>query len=95
MDNLRPCIITEKIIMLINSKIVEEKEERRGYFHQWENVSNIIEPSPLKGGHTGGVQTCTLAIVELEDGTVVRVYPYQIKFTDRGQEDKENAIRSE
>lgn len=85
MDNLRPCIIKEKIIKLIEGKRVEIKEENRGYFHRWEEYSSIVEPSMLKGGHSGGVIKECFAIVELEDGTVIRAYPYQIKFTDREQ----------
>jgi len=87
MDNLRPCIITSRDFLARirrNNNIPnEEKEEKRGYFHRWEDVSRVIEPSPMVGGHSGGVERMTLAIVELEDGTVVRVQPYQIKFTDR------------
>ena len=52
------------------------------FFHEWIKISKIIEPSPLVGGHPGGVISNTLGIVELLDGTVATVDPRSIKFTD-------------
>lgn len=54
---------------------------RPGYFHIWEQWSNVVEPSPLLGGHPGGVVAQVFGIVEFSDG-VERVEPYKIKFTD-------------
>lgn len=51
-------------------------------FHCWEHYSEIIEPSILKGGHSGGVIGCTFGIVENENGKVFRVPAYKITFTD-------------
>lgn len=51
-------------------------------FHCWEHYSEIIEPSVLKGGHSGGVIGCTFGIVEDENGKVFRVPAYEIQFTD-------------
>ena len=42
-------------------------------FHCWEHFSEIVEPSPLMGGHCGGVD---------ENGKVFRVPAYEITFTD-------------
>lgn len=48
----------------------------KGKFHRWEDYSYVIEPSPMIGG------THVYAIVELEDGSVERVDPSHIRFTD-------------
>lgn len=66
-EKLRPC----KVDKLGNA-----------FFHEWIKISKIIEPSPLVGGHPGGVISHTLGIVELLDGTVATVDPQSIKFTD-------------
>jgi hypothetical protein len=55
---------------------------KKALFHKWEDVSEIVEPSIMKGGHGGGVVKGTLAIVELEDGTIKRVTPHIIQFAD-------------
>ena len=52
-----------------------------GYFHTWEQVSSVLDPSPLRGGHPGGTVAQMYAIVEFADG-VKRVQPYEIKFVD-------------
>ena len=67
---LRPCLI------------INEEKEKKALFHMWEQSSMIIEPSPFVGGHGGGVNSAVFGIVELEDGSVRRVAPYQIQFTD-------------
>lgn len=51
-------------------------------FHCWEHYSEIIEPSPMIGGHTGGVIGCVFGIIEDENGKVFRVPAYEITFTD-------------
>lgn len=52
------------------------------YFHCWEQMSEVIMPSPLKGGHPGGVVSGVMAIVETEDGIVHRVRPEDLAFTE-------------
>jgi hypothetical protein len=64
--DLRPCIV-------IN---------RKALFHKWSDKSKIVEPSPMIGGHNGGVLKYTVGIIEYEDGTVTECYPYEIKFVD-------------
>lgn len=54
---------------------------RPGYFHTWEQYSQVVPPSPLLGGHPGGTIAQVFGIVEFSDG-VKRVEPYEIKFTD-------------
>lgn len=45
-----------------------------GYFHRWAELCDVISPSPMIGGHPGG-------IVEFPD-EVREVTPSQIKFRD-------------
>lgn len=56
-------------------------DDRPGYFHLWEQYSQVVPPSPLVGGHPGGTIAQVFGIVEFSDG-VRRVEPYEIKFTD-------------
>lgn len=66
-DKLRSCIVYNDI---------------EGWFHGWSQESQIVPPSLLKGGHSGGVISAVMAIVELKDGAVCKVDPDHIKFTD-------------
>lgn len=52
-----------------------------GYFHTWEHWSNVVDSSPLRGGHPGGQVGQIYGIVEFKDG-VRRVDPSKIKFCD-------------
>ena len=63
-NELRPCYV----------------KEQKALFHTWTEESNVIPPSPLKGGHAGGVVKCAFGIVEFEDGRIEKVYPESIKF---------------
>lgn len=60
-----------------------------GQFHIWEQWSNVIDASPLRGGHPGGQIGQVYGIVEFKDG-VRRIDPAKIKFCD-----EENAILAE
>lgn len=60
----RPCII----------------DGEKAMFHRWEDKSWIVPPSPMVGGHPGGVVRGTYAIVEMEDGTVREVEPLKVQF---------------
>lgn len=55
---------------------------RKAVFHQWSLFSTIVSPSPMIGGHSGGVVSGTMAIIETADGTVLEVYPTEIQFAD-------------
>lgn len=74
----------------MDSYIVKVKDELRpcyadgekAFFHKWEEKSRIVEPSPMIGGHGGGVLKYTLAIVEYESGKVAEVEPSKIRFID-------------
>lgn len=57
-----------------------------GYFHLWEQWTNVIDASLLRGGHPAGQIGRVYGIVEFTDG-VRRVDPTKIKFCD-----EENAV---
>ena len=66
-----------------------EVNGRPGYFHCWEHWANVVDASPLRGGHPGGQVGQVYGIVEFSDG-VKRVDPVKIQFTD-----EENALLDE
>ena len=45
-----------------------EVDGELGYFHCWEHWSNVIDASPLRGGHPGGQIRQVYGIVEFKDG---------------------------
>lgn len=49
-------------------------------FHGWFQRSDIIEPSPMAGGHSGGVLQYPVGLVEDSEGKMTEVLPKQIKF---------------
>lgn len=65
-EDLRPCIVNN----------------RKALFHKWSDKSKIVEPSPMIGGHAGGVLKYTVGIIEYEYGVVTECYPYEIRFVD-------------
>lgn len=52
----------------------------KALFHCWFNVSQIIPPSALKGGHGGGVVSDVCGLVEYPSGRMERVDPRHIQF---------------
>ncbi len=55
----------------------------KAIFHKWSGVSEIIQPSPMVGGHSGGVIRYATAIVEfIHNGQVTEVMPSDIIFYD-------------
>ena len=63
---LRPCIA----------------DGEKAMFHRWAEVSQIVPPSPMVGGHLGGVAKDIVALVEFEDGTIRELSPNRIRFLD-------------
>lgn len=63
---LRPCLYKDK----------------KALFHCWFQVSEIVAPSIMNGGHGGGVISGVLGLVEDEDGYMHKVYPEKIQFLD-------------
>lgn len=76
----RPCYVYEPSRILRRKGV--KQEPRKALFHCWTHESNVVEPSLLKGGHPGGTVATTLALVELEDGKVMKTYPECIEFCD-------------
>lgn len=70
-DSLRPCYIS-----------CGKGDKIKGLFHCFVTESTIVEPSSRVGGHPGGVLTYTNAIVELKNGSVLRVDPSTVQFVD-------------
>lgn len=62
------------------TRLCEVKGEL-GYFHLWEQWSNVVDASPLRGGHPGGQIGQVYGIVEFKD-SVRRVDPSAIRFCD-------------
>lgn len=60
----------------------------KALFHRWEQYSKVIPPSPMIGGHQGGVNSYVMGIVEFEDGTVDTIFPEFIRFADGGDFDE-------
>lgn len=60
----------------------QETEERKALFHGWSTIAQVVDASPMIGGHPGGTVADTFAIVEYMDGNVERVHPEQIQFLD-------------
>lgn len=63
---LRPCMVGDK----------------KALFHTWNHYSEIVPPSVMVGGHSGGVVSDTYAIVEYEDGSVSRCEVGEVRFLD-------------
>ena len=80
-NKLRPCVV----------KINEV--EKRALFHRWSDQSDVIAPSLLKGGHSGGTVRYTVAIVEYEDGRVAEVSPTLIRFLDNPKRERDFSER--
>lgn len=60
-------------------------DDKKAMFHGWYPYSTIVEPSPMVGGHNGGVINFTCGIVEFEDGKIDEVVPSKIRFVDGGE----------
>lgn len=56
--------------------------DEQALFHRWTEERQLVDASPMIGGHPGGEIASTLAIVEYMDGRVERVLPEQIRFLD-------------
>lgn len=52
------------------------------YFHMWENYSQLVEASMLKGGAPAGIVSFVSGIVEYPDGSIKKVLPTSITFVD-------------
>ena len=83
-QELRPCIVK----MLKDphktrnqcSKSEPEEEIHEGYFHTWGSESYVVNAYLI--GETSGQISTLYGVVEYEDGTVHRVPPECITFTE-------------
>lgn len=66
-----------------NRKCIFKKEVYT--FHGFYQESNVIPPSPLVGGHSGGVIAYPVAIIEDEKGNVMEVEATSIQFVEDKQ----------
>lgn len=55
-------------------------EGKKALFHKWEDKSEVVRPSAIRGGHNGGELRATFAIIEYEDGSIAEVFPHKLKF---------------
>lgn len=62
--------------------LVGSKREKALFYGVFQN-SYVVEPSPLIGGHPGGVVAYPIAVVELENGSLKTVIINDIYFIDR------------
>lgn len=71
----RPCLVCDRWDK-------KRKDVVKALFHCWIHKSEVVSPSPMIGGHSGGVVSGVLGLVEYEDGTINQIYPSRIKFLD-------------
>ena len=63
-----------------NRKCIFKKEVYT--FHGFYQESNVIPPSPLVGGHSGGVIAYPVAIIEDKKGKLMEVEATYIQFVE-------------
>lgn len=74
----RPCLVKRDC----GKRGKKGKELVKAFFHCWVHKSEVVPPSPMLGGHSGGIVSGVLGLIENEDGTIDQVYPSRIKFLD-------------
>lgn len=93
-ENLRPCIVnipevTERYrttkIAEFQTRVIKEAETHKGYFHTWAYESYVTNGFMV--GTTAGQVSTLYGVVEYEDGTIHKVNPKCITFTDRDCKD--------
>lgn len=89
-EELRPCVIniaevTERYrtnrSAEFQTRVVKEAEVHKGYFHTWASEAYVTNGYLV--GTTAGQVSSFYGVVEYEDGTVHKVAPECIAFTDR------------
>lgn len=81
-SQLRPCYVTKYKSDTKKPWMIEKDGTTNALFHCWEHISEVIAPSPLAGGHSGGVVSGILGIVEFSNGSIGKVKPEDITFID-------------
>lgn len=69
-NKLRPCKVGEELYL----------------FHGFTEISQIVPPSLMRGGHGGGVVADAYAVLERRDGTVVLAEAQRVQFLDTAKE---------
>lgn len=69
-SKLRPCKVGEEFYL----------------FHGFTQISQIVPPSLVRGGHGGGVVAGSYAILEKRDGTVALAEAQRVQFLDMAKE---------
>lgn len=68
-------------------------DDKTGYFHCWEHWANVVNPSPMIGGHPAGQVGQVYGIVEFPNG-VKRVDPTKIRFVDEQSQYLQSFVKS-
>lgn len=69
-NKLRPCKVGKEVYL----------------FHGFTQISQIVPPSIMRGGHGGGVVAGAYAILEKKDGTVCLAEAQRVQFLDTPEE---------
>ena len=69
-NKLRPCKVGEELYL----------------FHGFTQISQIVPPSLMRGGHGGGVVAGAYAVLERRDGTVGLAEAQRVQFLDTAKE---------
>ena len=56
------------------------------WFHGFTQISQIVPPSLMRGGHGGGVVAGAYAVLERQDGTVELAEAQRVQFIDTAKE---------
>lgn len=56
------------------------------WFHGFTQISQIVPPSLMRGGHGGGVVAGAYAVLERQDGTVELAEAQRVQFLDTAKE---------
>lgn len=82
-NQLRLCMVKQYKCSYEKGGIKEAKQaEKKAIFHRWTEERQLVDASPMIGGHPGGEIAMTLAIVEYMNGRVDKVPPTRIRFLD-------------
>lgn len=88
--DLRPCIVnipevTERYRTAksaeFQTRVIKEAETHKGYFHTWGSEAYVT--NGYLAGTTAGQVSTLYGVVEYEDGTIHKVEPEYITFTER------------
>ena len=80
-NKYRKCMVTIDDKRKRENRMMTGKRKSRAV-HGWVQIKQVVGPSIMLGGGSGGEIATTLGIVEYLDGTVEQVYPAYIRFVD-------------